>query len=256
MREHNAKEFRQTLTLLAREAKREKLELYGIRPEALKLIFRDPFAFFIGVLASWGVTANVAWNVPFRLRECFGELSPQSIARMPYRKFEERVTKLSLHRFPWLVARFTRRAAQQICDQYGGEVRNIWATNSTVELKKRLRSFVGIGPKKEAMMLKMLAGYWGLRLDDFSQIHIAYDVHVRRVFLRTGLAKKDSLLEIERVGTLLSPSYPAKLDDAIWIVGRKFCHAASPDCRNCPLTGACAKKDVGGTKELGRGKYN
>jgi hypothetical protein len=61
-----------------------------------------------------------------------------------------------------------RRA--QCCD-----AANIWRNKPTArEVQQRLDAFPGIGQKKAAM-------------------DIAYDIHVRRVFLRTGLAQWDDL---------------------------------------------------------------
>lgn len=70
---------------------------------------------------------------------------------------------------------------------------------------------------------------------------IAYDIHVRRVFLRTGLAQRDDLDHIVAVARTLHPERPGEIDLPTWLIGRQWCHAGTPDCGTCPLTRVCPK---------------
>ena len=60
-------------------------------------------------------------------------------------------------------------------------------------LRQRLENFPGIAQKKAAMAVEILARTLGVPLRELNGSDIAYDVHVRRVFLRTGLASRDEV---------------------------------------------------------------
>ena len=56
-------------------------------------------------------------------------------------------------------------------------------------LHNRLDAFDGIGQKKAAMAVEILERDLRVSIKDLQGSDIAYDVHLRRVFLRTGLAR-------------------------------------------------------------------
>lgn len=250
--------FRQILAGLVKNAKKRQLEQYRLAPEITAYVFSDSFALFMGVLVNGGgVQAWRAWIFPWHLRERIGILNTQTIADMSYAEFEEKVLiPQPLHRFPRQMARCVWEAAKRICDQYGGEVENIWATSSAKELEGRLTAFRGMGPKKAHMLMKILVRDRDHRFLDLSAVHIHYDLHIRRVLLRTGFMKNDSFAELRRVGSLLSPRYPAGNNDAIWNIGVGFCRPTKPDHTHCPFRFVCARKNISGTRELKRGTYN
>ena len=63
---------------------------------------------------------------------------------------------------------------------------------------------------------------------------IAYDVHIRRVFLRARLADRDERDHMIAVARQLHPARPGELDLPTWLVGRGWCHPGVPDCAACP----------------------
>ncbi len=76
---------------------------------------------------------------------------------------------------------------------------------------------------------------------DLSGSDIAYDVHVRRVFLRTGLADHDDVGEMVASARSLHPDRPGELDNPAWDIGRRWCKAGVPDCATCPVLQACPR---------------
>jgi endonuclease III len=78
-------------------------------------------------------------------------------------------------------------------------------------------------------------------LTDLSGSDIAYDVHVRRVFLRTGLVDHDDINHMVAVARTLHPERPGALDNPAWDVGRRWCRTGVPDCVTCPLLVACPR---------------
>ena len=70
---------------------------------------------------------------------------------------------------------------------------------------------------------------------------IAFDVHVRRVFLRTGLAERDDVSHMVEVARALYPPRPGELDYPTWRVGRTWCRPENPDCDQCALGDVCPR---------------
>lgn len=75
----------------------------------------------------------------------------------------------------------------------------------------------------------------GVTLADMAGSDIAYDVHVRRVFLRTGLAERDDREHLVQVARVSHPERPGALDRPAWEVGRRWCRPTKPDCPACRL---------------------
>lgn len=140
----------------------------------------------------------------------------------------------------WLV-----ETARKVLEEYGGRAASIWAGwPRASELTTRLRRFSGIGWKKAAMALEILARDLGVPIADLSGSDTAFDVDVRRVFLRTQLAEYDDLDHIADVARRLHPERPGELDYPAWLVGWQWCGAGVPDCGACVLRKVCPR-DVG-----------
>ncbi len=132
-----------------------------------------------------------------------------------------------------------------------------------------LRAIPGIGPKKASMITRDFA-YRSLGLVEsnawFDQIkernpefdvthhHLTtmpIDVHVVKVFSRLfGLRLRRAnwrclqnspvfVQDVIAFSKLAFPDLPAKLDDILWNVGRKWCHEGNPHCQECPLKDIC-----------------
>lgn len=126
---------------------------------------------------------------------------------------------------------------------YGGDAAAIWSDNPrAADLAARLRSFHRIGQKKSAMAVEILARDLGVPVREFTGSDIAHDVHVRRVFLRTGLARHDDPDHMIEVARRLHPERPGELDFPAWLVGRTWCGAGIPRCSGCPLVEVCPRR--------------
>lgn len=147
-----------------------------------------------------------------------------------------------LHRFVNVVPAWLVQAAQIVVSQYGGDAAQLWADEPTaIELRRRLEAFPGIGQKKAAMAVEILARDLGKPLHELSGGDVAYDVHLRRVFLRTGLADHDEVGHMVAVARALYPGRPGALDLPAWDIGRRWCRPADPDCAACPVNSVCPR---------------
>jgi len=211
-------------------------------PEANALILNDPFAFLLAVIFDQGIPAERAWRAPYELMQRLGHLDPARLAADEAGVYAAVNQPPVLHRYreklpPWLVA-----AARLVLSAYAGDVSRIWSDEPTAaELQRRLDRFPGIGQKKAAMAVEILERDLGVPIRDLHGSDIAYDVHVRRVFLRTGLADYDDLDHMLDVARRAHPERPGAIDFPAWLVGRQWCHAGLPDCVNCVLRDVCPK---------------
>jgi len=154
----------------------------------LRLVIDDPFAFLLAVILDQGIKAERAWAGPYLLKLRLGHLDPARIAADPGAVQNAVKTPPTLQRYvnkipAWIVA-----AASRVLRDYDSDAARIWTDQSAQEVQRRLDAFEGIGQKKAAMAVEILARDLRVPIRDLEGSDIAYDVHVRRVFLRTGLA--------------------------------------------------------------------
>jgi uncharacterized HhH-GPD family protein len=149
--------------------------------QANRLLMTDPFAFLVSVIFDQGIVAERAWEAPFELKQRLGHLDPARIATETDAVQTAIATPPMLHRFIQNVPRWTSQAATIVVHSYGGHAERIWSDNPTArELMGRLDAFPGIGQKKAAMAVEILARDLHILIRDMHGSDIAYDVHVRR----------------------------------------------------------------------------
>jgi uncharacterized HhH-GPD family protein len=209
---------------------------------ANELVARNPLAFLFAVIADQGIPAERAWHLPYDLRRRLGHLDPVRIVGNPDAIEKAVIGPPALHRFPQKYARWIIAAAKGVLDQYDGDAGRIWNGNFTArQVYERLDRFPGIGQKKAAMAVEILERDLRVPISAMNESDVAYDVHIRRVFLRTGLAQRDDLNHIVSVARTLHPERPGEIDMPTWLIGRQWCHAGTPDCGACPLNLVCPK---------------
>ena len=216
---------------------------FTANPDANDLVRTDPFAFLCAVIFDQNVPAERAWLAPFLLRERLGYLDPSSIASSDGAVRAAIQQEPKLHRYVDKMPGWIVRAAQRVLDRYGGDASTIWCDNPTADaLQKRFDDFVGIGQKKAAMAVEILARDLGVPVQNMERSDIAYDVHIRRVFLRARLADRDDRDLMIAAARQLHPARPGALDLPTWLIGKGWCHPGAPNCATCPLTEVCPKE--------------
>ena len=211
-------------------------------PAANRFLIENPFAFLLAVIFDQGIVAERAWAAPYELQRRLGHLDPVRMVSEPDRVADAIRRPPMLQRFvntipPWVVA-----AAQRVITRYDGDAGRIWDDSPTADvLTKRLESFQGIGQKKAAMAVEMLERDLKVEIRELHGTDIAYDVHVRRVFLRTGLANRDDRDHMVEAGRRLNPARPGAIDFPMWLIGRRWCRPGVPLCSECPLFEVCPR---------------
>lgn len=204
------------------------------------LLRRNPFALLLAILLDQGVPAERAFQAPQTLQDRLGHLDPVRMAGDEMGVLRAMRARPMPHRYPAIGTRWIVRAACRVAQELDGDVRRLWTDRPTARaLQARFEAFDGIGQKKAAMAVEILARDFAIPLDDMSGSDVAVDVHVRRVFVRTGLSASDSIDDIVRAARELHPERPGEIDVPAWLIGRNWCRPRSPKCSSCPISWAC-----------------
>ena len=176
-------------------------------PEADAFVKASPAAFLIGVLFTQGIPAERAWSGPYLLAQRLGHFDVDRIAGSPNEVAVAFAQPPALHRFVKTLPGWVCSAAARIRDEYGGRAENIWPDGAhVIDVTDRLLSFRGIGEKKAAMAVEILTRSFGVPLVGRECGSVAYDVQVRRVFMRTGLIDSDTPAEVHRAAEGACPA--------------------------------------------------
>lgn len=212
-------------------------------PEADRLLETSANAFVLGVLFTQGIPAERAWQGPYLLQERLGTLDLTVLAQSPEAVRDAVQQPPMLHRFKETLPRWICSAAGRLLEEYEGDASRIWAPGShVVEVTERLSAFDGVGRKKAVMAVELLTRHFGVELEGRECGQVAFDVQVRRVFLRAGLVERDDREEIEEVAKRVCPEAPGTLDLPAWLVGRETCRPRRPLCDECRLGRVCPRR--------------
>ena len=206
------------------------------------LLVNDAWGFLCGVICDYQMPADRAWATPYRLAERLGEWSVEAVASRPDDVHRAFLGPPAIHRFPNQTTGFVVDGARRVIDEYGGEAAAVWNDEPSARtVQERLRAFKGISQKKAAMAVEILYAQFGVPITEMEGSDIAYDVHVRRVMMRTGLADRDDVRHMVEVARRLHPDRPGALDLPMWEIGRNWCHKTDPECDACVLAAPCPR---------------
>lgn len=206
-----------------------------------RFIIENPNAFIIGLIADQSVKAEIAWSLPYRLKMRLNSFDFDYIINSLTMEDLEGVIKEkpALHRYPHKMAIYIYKAMEKILREYNGNASEIWNEQSADVIVKRFEEFDGISHKKASLGTLLLIRDLHQEINNKQYIDITYDVHIRRIFLRMGLVKKDTQDNVIEVAKKINPDFPGELTTSFWAIGRHFCHPTNPECDGCPLHDYC-----------------
>lgn len=225
-----------------------------------KLVKSNRFAFLVAViLDGGGVSADQAWqgmaNFAARLKRKKIPFTPSAVATTHLATLKVLAAeKPCIHKYHANMARFIKKAARRIVDDYGGDADELFDAFTAREVFFRLMEFEGIGDKRANMAVRLLVDELGEKYRDAQHMNVPVDVQVERVFQRAGLAGANaSRTEIQQTAARLNPDAPWALDSA-WHVGYTWCTASARYCDGdpaadegtdqsefCPLSAVCPR---------------
>lgn len=214
-----------------------------IKEEEKQFILNNLNAFIIGLISDQSVKAETAWSLPYKLSERLGNFEFKEILKKYTEKDIEDIIreKPSLHRYPSRMANYIYNAMNDIVTKYDSNAENIWKNKTAAEIVESLEKFKGISHKKASLGTLILVRDLGIDIIDKKNIDIAYDIHIRRLFLRLGLVNEDVQEKILEEARKIYPEFPGRLTTAFWTIGREFCRPTEPTCLICPLYDCCDK---------------
>lgn len=215
-----------------------------LKEEEKQFILNDLNAFIIGLIADQSVKAEIAWSLPYKLSQRMGSFNITEILNKYNQEDLENFIKAkpALHRYPSRMANYIYNAFLELYKNYNSNAENIWQNKTAAEIVETLESFKGISHKKAALGTLILVRDLEIDILDKENIDIAYDIHIRRLFLRLGLVDKDIQEDVLKAARRLYPEFPGKLTTAFWTIGREICRPTEPSCLICPLNNCCDKK--------------
>ena len=211
--------------------------------ETESLVRRDPFAFLIAVAFDRGMPWEKAWRIATEIHRQ-GLLDATRLAAMGETDLAKLLDGLAIRpRYGTKQgAKTLSDAARLVAERFGGDARTIWEGSSPAQVEKTLREIRGLGPGIASMATRVLRDDFGCFRGQERQIDVKPDVHLMRVFVRSGLSEGESAREATLAARRLNPEFPGELDWPAWRIGQVWCHPGVPDCGQCPLTGECAKR--------------
>lgn len=222
-----------------------------VKEEEKQFILNNLNAFIIGLISDQSVKAETAWSLPYKLSERLGNFEFKEILKKYTEKDIEDIIreKPSLHRYPSRMANYIYNAMNDIVTKYDSNAENIWKNKTAAEIVGSLEKFKGISHKKASLGTLILVRDLGIDIIDKENIDIAYDIHIRRLFLRLGLVDEDVQEKILEEARKIYPEFPGRLTTAFWTIGREFCRPTEPTCLICPLY-ECCDKDLEKSKNI------
>lgn len=215
--------------------------------EANILNSTDRFAFLLACSIDRQMSFEIVWMFPLWMKRDLGALKPEKLASMSVDGIEAMIRRLpKCHRFPYQAAETIKDLSQKVVSLYNGDASSLWNTSRVGEIKRRLMEIKGVGPGIADMTVNLLLREGWLNLDksEWRKIDVKPDVHVQRVFYRTGLADSQDERSAALAARLTYPEYPGKLDQPAWQIGLKYCHPSFPSCNSCPINPECLKRGV------------
>ncbi len=202
-----------------------------------------PHAYVLACLMNCQVKVEKAWSIPYKVKEALKSFEINVLGSQTLEFYQHLFVSLSLHRFPNAKAGVFHSAIHHIQKNYGGDASRIWAGNpSSAAVVYRFLQFKGCGIKIATMTTNILARNFKIPLSDYYSIDISPDVHVKRVFERTGLVPINAPIEhIIYKARELNPEFPGIIDYSCWEIGSKYCKATNPLCSDCPIRSECKK---------------
>lgn len=216
-----------------------------LKNEEREFLLSDWNAFLIGLISDQSVKAEMAWRLPYYLSKRLRHFDFCRIAKEETIESLEAIIKEkpALHRYPRKMAEYIFFAITKIEKEYGLKAENIWKNDLDAEhVVAKLEEFKGISHKKAALGTLLLVRDFGVTLNNLSCIDIAYDVHVRRIFLRMGLVDTDNIKNVTSSARKICNEFPGSLTLPFWVVGREYCRPTIPNCEECYLSQFCMKK--------------
>jgi len=160
------------------------------------------------------------------------EITPEALAKAETSKIEESLKVAGLYRNK---AKIIKQVSKIILKRFHGDLKPILSM-SLEEARKTLLQLPGVGPKTADILLLFCA----------EKPTIPVDTHVNRVSKRLALAplNGDYVTVRESLQALYNPKEYLSVHLLLILLGRRYCKARNPLCKECPVNELCPSKRI------------
>jgi endonuclease-3 len=192
---------------------------------------RDPFETLIVTIISQNTadrnTAKAFENLSKRFK-----IEPEVLANAETSQIEECLRVAGLYRNK---AKTIKQISKIILEEFHGTLNPILSL-PLEEARKTLLKLPGVGPKTADVLLLFCS----------EKPTIPVDTHVDRVAKRLGLAPQKGNYETVRqsLQSLYDPKDYLSVHILLILLGRKYCKAKNPLCKDCPVNVLCPSRQL------------
>ncbi|MBS7633673.1 endonuclease III [Candidatus Bathyarchaeota archaeon] len=185
---------------------------------------KNPFKILIATIISQNTSSRNARNAFEKLSNRF-KITPKTLANASESKIEECLKVAGLYRKK---AKIIKAVSRIVLEEHSGNLQQILSL-PLEEARKTLQELPGVGSKTADVVLLFASG----------RSTIPVDTHVNRVSKRLGLVQHEA--NYEGVRTSLQKLFEDSLAVHLLLIslGRKYCKARNPLCRQCPVNMLC-----------------
>ena len=201
-----------------------------------------PHLFILGCIMNRSISSERAWNIPVFICENLESYDINDMLKKEEEWYIALFEENNLHRYNRDQAKYFYSAIHKIKDEYDGKAINIWKNKpSSALFIYRMLQFNGVGVKIATMTANLLVRKFNVKFSDYYNIDISTDVHIKRIFIRTGIVDNNNNNMIIYKAREINLEFPGLIDFFCWNIGRQFCTKNNPNCRNCPISNYCKK---------------
>ena len=192
---------------------------------------RGPFKTLIVTIISQNTAGKNTAKAFENLSKQF-EITPEALANAETNKIEECLKVAGMYRNK---AKTIKQVSEIIMENFQGDLTQVLSMPFE-EARKALLQLPGVGPKTADVVLLFCA----------ETPTIPVDTHVNRVSKRLGLAPKNGDYEAIRksLQELYDPKDYLSIHILLISLGRIYCKARNPLCRQCPVNMLCRSRHV------------
>jgi endonuclease-3 len=192
---------------------------------------RDPFETLIVTIISQNTAGRNTAKAFKNLSKQF-EITPEVLADAETSQIEECLKIAGLYRNK---AKAIKKASKIILEKFHGDLKPTLSLPFE-EARKTLLQLPGVGPKTADVVLLFCS----------EKRVIPVDTHVNRVAKRLGLvpAKGDYETVRRSLQSLYNPKDYLAVHVLLILLGRNYCKAINPMCKNCPVNSFCPSRRV------------
>jgi endonuclease-3 len=191
--------------------------------------FRDPFETLIVTVISQNTASRNTAKAFENLSKQF-EITPEVLANAETSQIEQSLKVAGLYRNK---AKAIKRISKIVLEEFHGDLKPILSLPFE-EARTALLQLPGVGPKTADIVLLFCS----------RKPTIPVDTHVNRVSKRLGLTPANGNYEIVRrfLQSLYDPKDYLAVHVLLILLGRNYCKARNPMCKQCPVNKLCPSR--------------